>query len=54
MTKIFHVKIQVKVMKVDALLDSESRANLIIEDVVKKLGVGSLSSSKPISIGMGT
>jgi hypothetical protein len=28
MTKLFHIKIQVKIIKVDALFDSDSHANL--------------------------
>jgi hypothetical protein len=34
MTKIFHIKIQVKKMKIDSLFDSSSQANLIEVDLV--------------------
>jgi len=34
MTKLFHIKIQVKMIKVDALFDFASQAKLITEDMV--------------------
>ena len=37
--KLFHIKIQVKKTKVDALFDSGSQANLIAAKLVKKLGL---------------
>jgi hypothetical protein len=37
MTKLFHIKILVKKTKVNALSDSCSLANLIVEDLVSKL-----------------
>lgn len=36
---IFHIKIQVKKMKIDALFNSGSYVNLITTDLVKKLGI---------------
>ena len=39
MTKLFHIKIQVKKTKIDALLDFGSHANLIVADLVSKLGL---------------
>jgi hypothetical protein len=39
MTKLFHIKIQVKKIKIDALLDSSSQANLIATNLVSKLGL---------------
>lgn len=39
MTKLFHIKIQVKKMKVDALFDSISQENVIGTKLVKKLGL---------------
>jgi hypothetical protein len=37
MTKLFHIKIQVKKTKIDALFDSGSQANLIVVDLVTSL-----------------
>jgi hypothetical protein len=39
MTKLFHIKIQVKKTNIDALFDSSSQANLIAVDLVNKLGL---------------
>ena len=39
MIKLFHIKIHVKNTKVDALFDSHSQANIILEDMVSKLGL---------------
>jgi hypothetical protein len=38
MTKLFHIKIQVKKTKIDALFDYSSKANLIATDLVSKIG----------------
>ena len=35
MTKLFHIKIQVKKTKIETLFDSRLRVNLIITDLVK-------------------
>jgi hypothetical protein len=37
MTKLFHIKIQVKKTKVDAIFIFGLQANLIVEDLVSKL-----------------
>jgi len=39
MTKLFHIKIQVKKTKIDTLFDSGSHANLIATNLVNKLGL---------------
>jgi hypothetical protein len=39
MTKLFHIKIQVKETKIGALFDSVSQSNLIAMDLVNKLGL---------------
>jgi hypothetical protein len=39
MTKLFHIKIQVKKTKIDAMFNSGSQANLIAVDLVNKLGL---------------
>jgi len=39
MTKLFHIKIQVKETKIDALFDFGSLDNIIAVDLVKKLGL---------------
>jgi hypothetical protein len=38
MTKLFHIKIQVKKTKIDALFNSDSQANFIATNLVSKLG----------------
>jgi hypothetical protein len=39
MTKIFHIKIQVKKTKIDTLFDSSSQDNIIVVDLVSTLGL---------------
>jgi hypothetical protein len=39
MTKLFHINIQVKKTKIDAMFDSDSLTNLIVVDLVIKLGL---------------
>lgn len=39
MEKLFHINIQVKKENIDALFDSGSQENLIILELVKKLGL---------------
>jgi hypothetical protein len=39
MTKLFHIKIQVKKTNTNALLESCSRANIIATDLINKLGL---------------
>eukprot|EP00253_Pinus_taeda_P034565 PITA_34565 len=51
MTKLFHVKIQVKKTKIDALFDSRSQGNLIATDLVKKLGLEVRDHPNPYPLG---
>jgi uncharacterized protein YydD (DUF2326 family) len=51
MTKLFHIKIQVKKTKVDALFDFGSQANLIVEDLVNKLGLEVHDHPNPYPLG---
>ena len=51
MTKLFHVKIQVKKTKIDAMFDSGSQANLIAADLVKKLGLEVHDHPNPYPLG---
>jgi hypothetical protein len=39
MTKLFHIKIQVKKTEADVLIDSGSQLNLLAVDLVSKLGL---------------
>jgi hypothetical protein len=39
MKELFDIEIQVKKTKIDALFDFDSQANLIIENLVRKLGL---------------
>jgi hypothetical protein len=47
MEKLFHIKIQVKNIKVDALFNCGSQANLIADDLVNKLGLEVQYHSSP-------
>jgi hypothetical protein len=49
MTKLFHIKIEVKRTKVDALLDYGSQTYLIVIDLVRKLGLEVHDHSYPIT-----
>lgn len=51
MTKLFHIKIQVKKTKIDDLFDSGSQANLIAADLVKKLGLEVRDHPNPYPLG---
>jgi hypothetical protein len=51
MTKLFHIKIQVKKTKTDALFDSGSHANLIAADPVNKFGLEVHNHPSPYSLG---
>jgi hypothetical protein len=42
MTKLFHIKIQVKKTKIDAMFDFGSQNNLIVVDVVRNIGLEGL------------
>jgi hypothetical protein len=51
MAKLFHIKIQVKKTKVDALSISGSQANLITNDLVNKLGLEIHDHCNPCLLG---
>ena len=50
-TKLFHIKIQVKKTKIDALFNFGSWANLIATDLVNKLGLEVHSHPIPYPLG---
>ena len=51
MTKLFHIKIQVKKTKIDALFDSRSQTNLIAVDMVSKIGLELHDHPSPYPLG---
>ena len=51
MTKLFHVKIQIKKTKFDALFDSGLQVNLIPAELVKKLGLEVRDHPNPYPLG---
>ena len=51
MTKLFHINIQVKNTKIDALFDSGSQENLIAVELVKKLGLEVRDHPNPYPLG---
>jgi len=51
MTKFFHINIHVKTTKVDALFNSSSHANLIVDDLVSKLGLEVHDHPSPYPLG---
>jgi hypothetical protein len=51
MTKLFHVKIQVKKTKIDALFESSSQDNIIEADMVIKLGLEVCDHPSPYPLG---
>ena len=51
MTKLFHIKIQVKKTKIDALFDLGSQANIIAAELVKKLGLEVRDHPNPYPLG---
>lgn len=51
MTKLFHIKIQVKKTKIDTLFDSRSQVNLIAAELVKKLGLEFFDHLSPSPLG---
>lgn len=51
MTILFLINIQVKKMKIGALLDSLSQVNLIVGDLVKKLGLETRDHLSPYPLG---
>jgi len=48
---LFHIRIITKQTKIDTLIDSGSQANLISEEVVKKLGLTTKPHKKPYPLG---
>ena len=51
MAKLFHINIQVKKTKIDALFDSGSQENPIAADLVKKLGLEVRDHPNPYQLG---
>jgi hypothetical protein len=51
MKKLFHINVQIKKNKVDALFNYGSQANLIAEDLVSKLGLGIHKHPHPFPLG---
>ena len=51
MTKLFHINIQVKKTKIDAMFDSGSQANLLAVDLVNKLGLEVHDHPSPYPLG---
>ena len=49
--KLFHIKIWIKKTKLDALFVSASHANLIVEDLVSKLGLQVHDHPSPYPLG---
>ena len=51
MTKLFHIKIQVKKTKISSLFDSSSQVNIIATDLVNKLGLEVHDHPSPYPLG---
>jgi hypothetical protein len=51
MTKLFHIKIQVKKTKIDALFNFDSHANRIVAYLVNKLGLEVHNHPSPYPLG---
>jgi hypothetical protein len=49
--KLFHIRVISKHTKIDTLFDTRSQANLIFEDIVKKLHLETTSHPKPSPLG---
>jgi hypothetical protein len=49
-SKLFHIRVIMKHNKIDTLLDSGSQANLILEEVVKQLGLTTKLHHKTYSL----
>jgi hypothetical protein len=49
-SKLFHVRVIMKHNKVDTMIDSGSKSNLILEEVVKQLGLNTQMNHKPYSL----
>ena len=48
--KLFHIRVIMKHTKIDTLIDNGSQSNLILEEVVKKLGLNTKMHHKPYSL----
>jgi hypothetical protein len=48
-SKLFHIRVIINHTKVDTLIDSGSQSNLILEEVVKQLGLNTQMHHKPYS-----
>jgi hypothetical protein len=49
-SKLFHIRVIMNHTKVDTLIDSGSKSNLILEEVVKQLGLNTQMHHKPYSL----
>jgi hypothetical protein len=49
-SKLFHIRVIMRHTKVDTLIDSGSKSNLILEEVVKQLGLSTQMHHKPYSL----
>jgi hypothetical protein len=49
-SKLFHIRVIMKHTKIDTLIDNGSQSNLILEEVVKKLGLNTKMHHKPYSL----
>jgi hypothetical protein len=52
MTKLFNIKYQVKKTNIDAMFDSSSKANLIVEYLAKKMGLEVHNHIIPYPVGL--
>jgi hypothetical protein len=51
-TNLFHIKIQVKKTKIDALFDFGSQDNLIVVDLVNNIGLEVHNHASPYPLGL--
>ena len=49
--ELFHIRVIAKHTKIDTLIDGGSQANLILEEVVKQLGLETKPHKKPYPLG---
>jgi hypothetical protein len=49
-SNLFHIRVIMRHVKVDTLIDSESQSNLISEELVKQLGLNTQMHHKPYSL----
>lgn len=49
--ELFHIRVVSKHTKIDTLFDSGSQTNIILQDIVKKLNLETISHPKPYPLG---